>query len=305
VRAIAAHFEGRLRLVAEGGVAELFFRDVPLLEVVPVTMHRTAQGRRFSAREVAGRVADCDLFLSLVPWDSRSLVELRTRLPKAHTVGFFADYQHALTLDYDKHSAELAFDVARWLNPSLKLEDFAMPPALPPRFLKRAARYRAILPRDSKILVVHNETLPEKAWPPTRLWDTLKRFLNGHQNWYAFILSTKRALRVSGIAAERIIPVCGLHRGIALAVAGGADLFVGADSCMLHAADLHRVPGVGLFGPTNPLEFGFRFSRHRHLRASDGMMVSIESDLVLNAICDLAASLDRPLDAPPSAFGNG
>jgi len=54
---------------------------------------------------------------------------------------------------------------------------------------------------------------------------------------------------------------------------------------MLHAADLARVPGVGLFGPTHPATWGFRFAPHRHLARS--AMADITAQDVLDAMEDL------------------
>jgi hypothetical protein len=51
---------------------------------------------------------------------------------------------------------------------------------------------------------------------------------------------------------------------------------------MLHAADLFRVPGVGIFGPTDPQKWGFRFSTHKHI-TSDSIM-SITSEEVIDAL---------------------
>jgi hypothetical protein len=55
---------------------------------------------------------------------------------------------------------------------------------------------------------------------------------------------------------------------------------------MLHAADLARVPGVGLFGPTRSATWGFRFGPHRHL--DERKMADITVDEVLRALEDLA-----------------
>jgi ADP-heptose:LPS heptosyltransferase len=68
-----------------------------------------------------------------------------------------------------------------------------------------------------------------------------------------------------------------------MGLVGEADLFVGVDSCMLHVADLFRVPGVGLFGPTRPRQWGFRFGLHRHV-VTEGDMSEIREDEVLGAL---------------------
>ncbi|WP_025736064.1 glycosyltransferase family 9 protein [Mycobacterium genavense] len=67
-----------------------------------------------------------------------------------------------------------------------------------------------------------------------------------------------------------------------MSMVANADLFLGIDSCMLHAADLARVPGVGLFGPTRSATWGFRFGPHRHI--DQRKMADISVDAVLDAL---------------------
>jgi len=58
---------------------------------------------------------------------------------------------------------------------------------------------------------------------------------------------------------------------------------------MLHAADLYRVPGVGLFGPTDPREFGFRFNTSVHLTGGPFM-----EDIPVESVADALDSLVTP-----------
>ena len=67
-----------------------------------------------------------------------------------------------------------------------------------------------------------------------------------------------------------------------------SDFFIGIDSCMLHVADMARVPGVGLFGPTSAKEFGFYIGPNITIQA-DGSMEKIEVDMVTNALDHLVA----------------
>ncbi len=64
---------------------------------------------------------------------------------------------------------------------------------------------------------------------------------------------------------------------------------MGIDSCMLHAADLARVPGVGLYSPTQPAIWGFRFAPHRHVYG--GTMADISVDDVFSAMESLVGEL--------------
>jgi ADP-heptose:LPS heptosyltransferase len=52
------------------------------------------------------------------------------------------------------------------------------------------------------------------------------------------------------------------------AVLSESDLFLGIDSCHLHAADLFRIPAVGLFGPTTARRWGVRFPPHWHFQGN-------------------------------------
>jgi hypothetical protein len=52
---------------------------------------------------------------------------------------------------------------------------------------------------------------------------------------------------------------------------------------MLHVADMARVPGVGLFGPTSAKEFGFYIGPHIMIQA-DGSMDKIGIDMVTEAL---------------------
>jgi ADP-heptose:LPS heptosyltransferase len=67
-----------------------------------------------------------------------------------------------------------------------------------------------------------------------------------------------------------------------------SDFFIGVDSCMLHVADIARVPGVGLFGPTNVKEFGFYIGPHIMIQG-DGSMDKIPVEMVIKALDQLVA----------------
>jgi ADP-heptose:LPS heptosyltransferase len=81
------------------------------------------------------------------------------------------------------------------------------------------------------------------------------------------------------------------HLELAMRLVGYSDLFLGIDSCFLHAADLYRIAGVALFGPTRPSLWGFRFSpcaRDLSAPAADGAMASLTPASVLEALLSVA-----------------
>lgn len=114
-------------------------------------------------------------------------------------------------------------------------------------------------------MVLHADTCEEKMWPARRFVRVLNEFLARHRDFVVLLVGGRRLPLDCGRVSARVIPCYGLPLMTSAALVANADLFLGIDSCMLHAADIFRVPGVGLFGPTSPDEFGFRLAPHRHV----------------------------------------
>ena len=133
----------------------------------------------------------------------------------------------------------------------------------------RRDRFVPPCPRAVKVLVVHADTnWAEKRWPVTRFIDLLDRFLSRHRDFVAWVVGMGHEELNVGSERDRVFPQLGLPLDLTMGLVANADLFVGIDSSMLHAADLARVPGVGLFGPTRAATWGFRFAPHRHVDRS-------------------------------------
>jgi ADP-heptose:LPS heptosyltransferase len=138
------------------------------------------------------------------------------------------------------------------------------------------------------MLVIHTETLPHKMWPTERFISVLDKFFDAHHNYAAVVLDKADRKLDAGRHGVRVIHLPYSSVATHYAIVGLADLFLGIDSCFLHAADLFRVPGVGLFGPTNHKVFGFRFGPHRHVY-SGGTMEEIGEASVLEALESMVA----------------
>lgn len=289
LRALAALFPGKLTLICQRSCAEIFFRDLPARRFIETDFKLCAGGKLFDADKIADAVGECDLLLSLNPWHTASVNRLLQRLSPAASVGFFPAFRRSLPLDNTKHSADLAFDVVRCICGSARIEDFASPPVFPPASVEAARRIRACFPAPLRVLAVHADTVPDKMWNPGRLVGLLDKFLETHKDFVVFIVG-KRDLRLNtGRHKEYVVSWCGLPLASSMALVARADLFLGVDSCMLHAADIFHIPGIGLFGPAGKAaEFGFRFGPHRHI-CGDGTMDSIKADKVLEAL-NLAAN---------------
>jgi ADP-heptose:LPS heptosyltransferase len=239
--------------------------------------------REFSASEVVQKVIECDLFISLAPWRSHSLQELLASLKPRSSMGFFDDFLIQAPLNFTQHSADLMFEIPRMLDEALRLEDFAAPPVLDIESRRIAQSIRQSIPPTFRILLVHADTGQTKMWPADRFVHTLDAFLDHHPDFLVLLVGSTPQPLDSGRNAAQVLPCYGLPLGVALSLVGLADIFLGVDSCMLHAADLYRIPGVGLFGNSNPVEYGFRFSP-ASIVVEDKSMESIEVEPVLDAL---------------------
>lgn len=283
LRALVSLFPARLSLICMPGFRRRLFSDLLFRSVCEVEMHPRGGRRRFDSSEVAGKIGRCDLFLSLNPWSSVSLDRLVALLSPALSIGLSRAFQVVLPDSPGLHAFDSTFRVPAYLNPTLQLADFAFPPRLRARVRPRVREFlKAVAPRK-RILAIHNETKPEKVWPLDRLSKLASAFLERHPDFVIFVLDLWNPRIDAGKFQDRVIHSRGLPLPYAFAVLQESDLFLGADSSMLHAADLFRVPGVGLFGPTDPRRYGFRFSRHRHIRGRRGMK-SIRESIVLAAL---------------------
>ena len=151
----------------------------------------------------------------------------------------------------------------------LRIEDFAAPPQLPDAASALARKLRADLPHEAVLLQFNADTKPEKMWSTVKLAQVLNEFLELHRNVIAIVVGEDPFVVDIGRNRGRLLSCNGIPLSAAFAIIGVCDLFLGVNSCMLHAADLYGVPGIGLFGPTNPSELGFRFSRHLARQVAD------------------------------------
>ena len=285
LRALANIFPSRLSLVCCPGMLELFFSELPLATVVECTVDEAT--RSFDCYTVASAVGECDLFLSLTPWHSSSLTELLGLLRPKSSVGYFSQFEHRLARDYSKHAADLAFDLPSYFVPSLKLEEYSAPPRLPPAAWAGARSILSWVPSSFRRLAVHVDTTEQKMWYTDRFESALDQFLKNHPEFLVFLVGSGGLSCAGSRYAERIIPTYGVPVAVAFWLVATSHLFLGIDSCMLHVADIFRVPSVGLFGPTSSVEFGCRFAPHRHL-CGDGSLDTIQPAAVVDGLENLS-----------------
>ncbi|MGD1344853.1 glycosyltransferase family 9 protein [Mycobacterium seoulense] len=293
VRALSEMFTAPLTLVCPKFIFDLCLWEVSprLIDITGSPPAGVAPRQVPDYGALAAEVGGVDVFINTVPWNliSNSFVRpLRESLAPKTSIGFKIDhdsYDIVVPKDVD-HAADLTFNLARLFDPSARIDDHAQAVAIAPEARERARSIRADVGRETKVLVVHADTdWAEKRWPVTRFIDLLDRFLSRRRDFVAWIVGMGHEELNVGSQRDRVISYLGLPLDLTMGLVANADLFVGVDSSMLHAADLARVPGVGLFGPTRPATWGFRFAPHRHVDVKT--MADITVDEVLRALDDL------------------
>ncbi|WP_457813148.1 glycosyltransferase family 9 protein [Sinorhizobium meliloti] len=285
IRALALAFEGRLTLVCRTGARWTFFGDVEFARVVEVPAECIGLQYCFNDVPVAEALGDTDLFMCLNPIYGESVKSLVRSLRPPVTIGFDAECVLPLELDFTLHNADLAFRLPQLVSPGIVIEPFAAKPAVGQSANALAAKIRATLPGDATLITVHGDTKPEKCWAHER-WTAFAALVQREEGTFIADLGVRPIDFGDGILDEdRIIRFGELPMRESMAIVAASDCFVGVDSCFLHAADLSRIPGVGIFGPTDVHEFGFRFAPHRHCARRD--LAGLEATLVYEALLQL------------------
>lgn len=297
LRALSSIFAGRLILVCDLDIPSILFRDLPV-RFVETRMTRNAPDwtREFSVGGVVAACGEPDLFISLVPWYSDSLRELLAAFQPVCSLGFFDDFSITLPLDFRKHAADLSFDLPRAIDPRLTLEEFSWPPAIAREEIAYARSMRNAIGASYRILVVHADTGEEKMWMADRFVRVLDWFLERHPEFFVLLVGGEAQPLDRGAFGHRVAPGYGLSLGVAFSLVGLADIFLGIDSCMLHAADFFRVPSIGLFGKSDPVQYGFRLTPHGIIRRGNGMGAIEVADVLsaLESIETMSRGYQRP-----------
>lgn len=293
LRAFGDLFDNPITLICPKFAYSLCFREVSR-QFVDTTGCFGAESPPFlgavpalDCENLASQIGPVDVLINTVSFNMPSdpIRAIRQHLGPMATIGFENDYEdYEVVVAKDAcHSADLLFELVRVFDPSARIETYAQPVPIPPAVQEKAQSIRAAVPRGTKVLVVHAD--PDwagKRWPVTRFIGLLDRFLSRHHDFVVWVVGMGEEELNVGRECDRIVPHLGLSLDLTMAMVASADAFLGVDSCMLHAADLARVPGVGLFGPTRSTMWGFRFAPHRHL--DQASMAEITTDEVLAAM---------------------
>jgi uncharacterized protein len=282
MRALNHILAPNLRYLGLPDSAPTFFRDIRFADVLTLKGTYVDKERRdFDVEAAASDIGECDLVVSPLSYSSDSIRSLLDRLRPARSIGFLPYFSEYVQPARKMHEFDLAFQIPLHLEPRLCIDTFASPPSAP--FLRAVGRAKG----KHKLLVIHSDTKPEKTWPWDRFARVLNRFFTVRRNFVGILIGMPNAATDPSLVSPNVVPCLGKSLADTLGLIRHADLFIGIDSCFLHAADLFRVPGIGLFGPTSPKEFGWRFTRNLHLKGRSRMS-DISYERVLSALLDLS-----------------
>jgi ADP-heptose:LPS heptosyltransferase len=298
LRALGEMFSAPLTLICPKVAFDLCFWEVSPRFVDTTGLPLTGSppmlerpGPPLDYEALASEIGAVDIFIDTLPWNSLADVIMRPllqHLAPTTSIGFTPDIYDIVVPKGPCHSADLAFTLARLFDPSLRIENYVQAIPLQPAVQQQARSIRAAVPAGVNVLVVHADARwTDKRWPVTRFIDVLDKFLSRHRDFVVWVVGMGHEELNVGRERDRVFPYLGLPLDLAMGLVANADLFVGIDSSMLHAADLARVPGVGLFGPTRPATWGFRFAPHRQVDRSTMADITVED--VLDAMEDLVA----------------
>jgi ADP-heptose:LPS heptosyltransferase len=262
LRALDRLFPGRLELVSLPRRWHAYYRDIKFRATYENFLGWDGEKYIFDADNLIREAPDCDLVISFNSWYSPEMFHFLQTVQPANSLGYYSGYTTKALFDQEKHAIDMSFDLIKFIDSGLQPEDFGYAPCLAEQHCQKARELRAALPAGTKVLVVHADTKPEKMWESGKFVKLLNLFLARHPEFVVIVVGQEDLGLCSGLHSDRIYSRLQLPQLTALALVGEADLFVGVDSCMLHAADLYGIPGVSLFGPTSPTQWGFRFSRH-------------------------------------------
>ena len=290
LRALRRTLPGEMELWVGLGMLRSLYRDLEM-------DRRCIPGAGPGLRELDPSIVPhghpaADLFVSLSTWCNDSVSALIRRLGARESVGLRGAFTETTDPPGDVNMFDQLFSVARHFAPDLVIEDFAEPPQFSDAAEDAARRFVGdhLVPGE-RMLFVHPETRERKMWSREGFSAVLVEVLERHPDLRVFLTSRRPYDLSLGRHQHRLVVMDDTPFEMTLAVLRYADAFIGVDSCFMHGADLLRVPGVGLFGPTDPAEWGFRFEpRSRAIWTGGAPLAVLDPSEVIAALDGIVAA---------------
>lgn len=268
-------------LLAPRRIAHMLGSNLRPRQLVDAVWHRAGALLRL---DIAETQIEADGFVSLVPWFTPELRSLIRRNGWAETVGPLSEYKHHISPRRPCHAVDYTYAIAQASGVATALSQYSNEVSVPLASERQAEYLLKMLPAESRILAVHIDTYREKMWSVDRWCDVLRELVAIHEDLFVFVVGLAQC-RLPSI--PRVVSLLDSSLDVSAAVVSRVDVFAGVDSLFLHVADAAGVSGVALFGPTDPSEFGFRFSKGVHLQHSSKRVDAIPVADTLHAVDEL------------------
>lgn len=291
LRALAKMFPGRITLVALPNAVPTFFREIPFKNVIVLESKvadlanwnfGTQPGdiQNFNEETLKLLLQGTDLFVSPNYWYSIPIENLIKAISPRAVIGIRPElpinvFQQSI------HSFDQYFCIPQFLHPELVIEEFTYPIQIEASSFWKINSFREEIGNNKKILVVHTDTKKRKRVSSELFLQIADRFLSLTDDYVAVIIGLGHEMELHKAQNKsRLFDFCGYTLPETFAIVEKANLFLGVDSCMLHVADLSRIPGIGFFGPTDPVQWGFKFSNHYHVNFNDPLDAGLIAKLL-------------------------
>ena len=242
------------------GFANLHPREFWVRDLLPGEAVAIPADWCFDVDSVLSLAADCDLFINPTQGCGTAFSTIASKL-QLPSIGYHENADLKISLhDMLGHMVEQFFQFAQAIHASAYINDFAYFP-----HRTDAENIRAVVREEvgqgGRLVVIHADTKVDKMWPIEH-WSAWLKMLWADEPETHVLLLGYPAIPIENYAVDLRLHDCrNLPLTVNYEIAAMADLFVGVDSCMLHAADLCRVPSVGIMTHGYwPANFGMRFA---------------------------------------------
>jgi ADP-heptose:LPS heptosyltransferase len=278
LRALCWGFEGRASLVLKKGPDKFLFDELRTRQVCFLDMWQSnvGLGSEFATESASELLRGCDLFLSFVDWQSASLSKLKSQSMVDTLIDFLCEHNLCEAADKDKHQFDSVFAISARIFPGLSIDRFSYPLEFPASVQGAGEEILRALDGRTWIGFHPESSLAVKSCPGTVTGEVVRRLLGLNTDVVVCVFGQKATYSDLEQISNRVLAFNHVPFKLAAYLVSRMGLFIGVDSCFLHVADICRVPGVGLFGPTSPGLFGFRFAPHVHIQSSLNKLSGID-----------------------------
>lgn len=237
---------------------------------------------------------NCDVLIDLNPWympfEYKDYIEGST----CNTLGRFKFFKTHIPYDCSQNIFDSTFLFAKYFNDKLDIRDFAYPPQLGVKAKNFLEKVQTALQESLFLFGIQDETKDHKLWNPGSFEDLIDRLLDRYNNAGVIVLSRKTTIDLDKIRNKQRVISFGSPRAINefISLMHIVDLFIGIDSVFLHLTNLFKVPTIGIFGPTDPVEWGLKFTQGEIVVSKSGKTEDIPVALVEHAVNRLIEQLN-------------